>query len=281
MSTYHGDQRAATAAVGQALAARGWTLVGYKPDRSESQSDYYDPATWDGIARKAGAVALVDVSKYHAEGAQKPSDVYGVADGPCFPCKSTGRVAYRLVEKPGPHPGIVYVSDERGDFECERCAGAGHHEDQRITGQEPPACPLARACPGRWMVLRESDGRVLGTGQRPLAAGAWRDEKGAAAACADDIDSLLTHRVDGAPRDAESVAGVEVDGATVRPSTVRAGYVEVVHGSKPAEEIRAELKGAGFRWALRSRCWYGPTDRLPARYRTATPDAARRAKDSP
>jgi hypothetical protein len=55
--------------------------------------------------------------------------------------------------------------------------------------------------------------------------------------------------------------------ATVTPSTMRAGYVEIRFGAKPDETTRAELKRSGFRWALRTACWYGPADRLPERYR--------------
>ena len=47
-------------------------------------------------------------------------------------------------------------------------------------------------------------------------------------------------------------------GATVRPSsTGREGFVEVAFGEKPSPETIAALKAHGFRWAIRSRCWYG------------------------
>lgn len=54
--------------------------------------------------------------------------------------------------------------------------------------------------------------------------------------------------------------------ATVRRSTRSPQNVEVVFPSKPADDIRAELKAAGFRWSKFSSCWYGFADRLPARY---------------
>lgn len=66
---------------------------------------------------------------------------------------------------------------------------------------------------------------------------------------------------------------VAVGEVTVRPSTVRDGFVEVVHPSKPDPEVRDELKAAGFRWAIRSRCWYGPAERLPGRYTAEAPRA--------
>ncbi len=62
---------------------------------------------------------------------------------------------------------------------------------------------------------------------------------------------------------AASSEAPEGDGPSVTASTVRTGYVEVRFAAKPEPEVIAGLKGAGFRWALRSRCWYGPAARCP------------------
>ena len=317
MSRYHGDQRLATAASGEALEGLWWELVGYKPDRSDSMTDYYDPARWDGIARNGGALALVDVSAYDAERVRKPQTHTERVDvGPCPRCGDAGadpdltawtlaaarvnpidwHVALLLAEHPGSTPvegraavqlpdgatveaGLAHVvspipwRDEKAP-RCVRCHGHGRrYEVKHVTEPAPPWAPLVVACPGRWRVVRESDGRVLGTGVRPLAAGARGDDRGVAARCAADIDQALTHRADGRPRVEAPAPGVEVGGTTVRPSTMRAGFVEVVHGSKPPEDVRAELKAAGFRWAFGARCWYGPAARLPARYASDAPAA--------
>jgi hypothetical protein len=57
------------------------------------------------------------------------------------------------------------------------------------------------------------------------------------------------------------------DGFTLAPSSLdKEGVVEVHFAEKPDEDARAELKAAGFRWAFRNRCWYGPEDQLPDRY---------------
>lgn len=60
--------------------------------------------------------------------------------------------------------------------------------------------------------------------------------------------------------------GHDVGGASVRPSSRRTDFVELVFSDKPSEDVRGELKTAGFRWAPSSGCWYGPADRLPERY---------------
>ena len=58
------------------------------------------------------------------------------------------------------------------------------------------------------------------------------------------------------------------DGApVVRASTVKPGNAEVVFNAKPAEDVRAELKAAGFRWYGPAGCWYGPAANLPKQYR--------------
>lgn len=54
-------------------------------------------------------------------------------------------------------------------------------------------------------------------------------------------------------------------GVTVSPSSIgRAGVVEVRFVEKPDEQVRAQLKAAGFRWARSTSCWYGPESRLPS-----------------
>jgi len=54
-------------------------------------------------------------------------------------------------------------------------------------------------------------------------------------------------------------------GVTVSPSSIgRAGVVEVRFAEKPDEQVRAQLKASGFRWARSNACWYGPESRLPS-----------------
>lgn len=75
MGTHWTDKRASKTAIGHALRDRGWTLFGYTKDASDSMTDYWAPAHWDGVATKDGAVAVVDLelkSKYDAD---KPGKV--------------------------------------------------------------------------------------------------------------------------------------------------------------------------------------------------------------
>ena len=59
MSNYY-DKREAKVNIAHELMARGWNVHGYRADESDSMTDYYSPAYWDGIAEKNGFVLVVD-----------------------------------------------------------------------------------------------------------------------------------------------------------------------------------------------------------------------------
>ena len=53
------DQREAAVCLGRQLETLGWTLFGMYEDKSESQSDYFAPAHWDGVATMGEVVVVV------------------------------------------------------------------------------------------------------------------------------------------------------------------------------------------------------------------------------
>jgi hypothetical protein len=59
MSYYDNQESVANIYVG--LVERGWNCFGYKADESDSMTDYWSPARWEGIAEKNGFVLLIDV----------------------------------------------------------------------------------------------------------------------------------------------------------------------------------------------------------------------------
>ena len=61
--TYY-DKQEAKMAIMWELQAKGWKVYGYKPDQSDSMTDYFNPASWKGIAEKNGYVLLVDICEY-------------------------------------------------------------------------------------------------------------------------------------------------------------------------------------------------------------------------
>jgi hypothetical protein len=44
------ERQRAVACIGEELQRRGFTLYGYTQDKSDPMTDYYAPATWDGVA---------------------------------------------------------------------------------------------------------------------------------------------------------------------------------------------------------------------------------------
>lgn len=61
MSTYYQYQDVKLA-IREELLNRGWKIYGYHEDRSDLMTDYYCPASWDGIAEKNGYILCVDIS---------------------------------------------------------------------------------------------------------------------------------------------------------------------------------------------------------------------------
>jgi len=64
------ERRSAITRAGEELRRRGWTIHGYAEDRSDMLTDYYAPASWDGIAThpdRPGIIVCVDVSSYTQE----------------------------------------------------------------------------------------------------------------------------------------------------------------------------------------------------------------------
>lgn len=63
-------------------------------------------------------------------------------------------------------------------------------------------------------------------------------------------------------------AGHHNAGWTLRPSsTGRSGFIEIVFPANPGREACAELKAHKFWWSRTNGCWFGPKDKLPAKYK--------------
>ncbi|HWO74427.1 hypothetical protein [Bacillus sp. TH008] len=64
MALSYYDKRTAKVEIMCELKKRGWNVFGYKPDNSDPMTDYFDPASWDGIAEKDGYIILIDIYKH-------------------------------------------------------------------------------------------------------------------------------------------------------------------------------------------------------------------------
>lgn len=70
MSNYYDYREVKVMIAHKLMSIEGWKVYGYKEDRSDSMTDYWDPANWDGIAEKNGYILCVDVY-----GAAEPQEI--------------------------------------------------------------------------------------------------------------------------------------------------------------------------------------------------------------
>lgn len=61
MSNYYDYREVKVMIAHKLMSMEGWKVYGYKEDRSDSMTDYWDPANWDGVAEKNGYILCVDV----------------------------------------------------------------------------------------------------------------------------------------------------------------------------------------------------------------------------
>lgn len=71
MSTYYEYQDVKVMIAHKLMAMDGWKVYGYHADNSDPMTDYYDPASWGGVAEKNGYIFCVDVY-----GASEPQNIY-------------------------------------------------------------------------------------------------------------------------------------------------------------------------------------------------------------
>jgi len=57
---YYGDKRESLVKLSDGLRSKGWKIYGFKEDKSDMMTDYYDPAYWGGVAVKNGFILVVD-----------------------------------------------------------------------------------------------------------------------------------------------------------------------------------------------------------------------------
>ncbi|MEI8166045.1 MAG: hypothetical protein WCG26_06695, partial [Chloroflexales bacterium] len=91
---FYGKQRA-TVTIGMELKQRGWTLLGFHEDKSDSMTDYYHPASWDGVAINAAypgvmvGVNIYDGTAKRVSGKDETRTTREPGD-PCTRCGGSG-----------------------------------------------------------------------------------------------------------------------------------------------------------------------------------------------
>lgn len=61
MSTYYQYEDVKIMIAHKLMQMEGWKVYGYKADESDSMTDYWSPASWDGVAEKNGYILCVNV----------------------------------------------------------------------------------------------------------------------------------------------------------------------------------------------------------------------------
>ena len=61
MSTYYDYREVGVMIAHKLMKMEGWKVYGYKADESDSMTDYYSPAYWNGVAEKNGYVFCFNV----------------------------------------------------------------------------------------------------------------------------------------------------------------------------------------------------------------------------
>ena len=70
MSNYYEYREVKVMIAHKLMSMDGWKVYGYTPDESDSMTDYWSPAHWDGIAEKNGYILCVNVY-----GASEPQEI--------------------------------------------------------------------------------------------------------------------------------------------------------------------------------------------------------------
>ena len=277
------ERRRAKVNLALGLESRGWKLYGFKEDRSDSMTDYYDPASWDGIAEKGGHVVVVDVKPTN-ETILKRSGGYEttkrVPGDDCAHCQGTGRepdswtheealakprefnLDHTSRQTPGAVPLMAHVVsplyfDEAGQEKCVKCSGMGHTcKLEQVSVDWPEFSPN----PARKLWHVEKGGRILdsGIGLGPCAD--WNQERAQAAVerIVNRIENAIYTCLDGTTADPTVVSDVTPStssGLCIRRNMAKHG-IEVVFPAKPGTDVRAGLKRLRFRWSRRQGLWY-------------------------
>ena len=104
MSTYYQYQDVSVMIAHKLMNMEGWKVYGYHADESDSMTDYYSPAYWNGIAEKNGYILV-----YNAYGESKPQEIRQYNhDG-----KTTNQNTYDKIKK------LEQMTVERGASEAE------------------------------------------------------------------------------------------------------------------------------------------------------------------
>jgi len=273
------ERRRVQVALGHELEKRGWRLWGYKPDRSDSMSDYHDPATWDGVAtheKYPAVVVCVLVTEYdvRASSGQMEKRHFTVPGAACKRCSGTGihpgGLTYEearrnpsgqhFVTWAQEHGGRALIPEavsplhyhDDGRPRCLDCNGRGHALETRE--EDVARWPVFHATAKGWWWHVEHNGKIIARGRGMTEASHDSYSSGpqrAVVAAADAIERAVVAR---SPQVSQEVAVAQGDAGY--QITHERDWTWIAFAAKPDEATRERLKALGARFSGRRMAWY-------------------------
>lgn len=273
--------------LGKTFRARGWHLYGWKDDKSDYSTDYFDPEDWDGIATKDGFTVVVDNPTTRNSGKEQ-TRMIPVKGDTCAYCKGTGidpnGLTYQQAkENPalqhatihaalsGARPlfaGVVsplhYTLD--GKPKCLECGGLGYKLAEPKSIVEC-VWPKFQANPKHKIWHVEKDGKILASGVG-LKACSFTDYDRAKPGClviVDKVEAAMKPAKVVAPKKPEESPKVAATVEQPRQSpalpeglqfTRQGSWSWAKFASKPADSILQALRANGWHWSKKRCAWF-------------------------
>lgn len=289
MPLHYSDKRQAITNVGHELHRRGWKLWGYHEDQSDSMTDYYAPASWDGVATHPeypGVVAGVDVNTYivNTRSGKPEKKSITVEGATCDRCHGDGSdpsgwtletarqdpVRYhREINILKGMPGAIALFPEvispipflsGGALRCVKCSGRGHALNWETIAL--PDWPEFQTTPRGKMWHVEHAGQIIASGTGFGACAGYVDHnpdaKLAVKSVADKIEAAARRTMAPAVPTATPTA-TDDTGSLDAPACIveqERDWTWISFTTRPAEDVLAALRSIGARWSKRRQAWY-------------------------
>lgn len=239
---YYGDKQRSKINICHALIDKGWKIFGYKADQSDSMTDYYDPASWEGIATKDGYVLCVDVKGYELK-QYSGKEVYEYKNLPINYTETMDKI--KKLEEMKQSRGATAGEEENAKQLIEKLKQnlEDKEQEREQTKTLKYKIPTFQENPGRsnWHV--EKDGKILdkGTGafqfsRLPWFYDVWKEEFTGSKTWADGTKKVL--------REDEKQDVEKFKNFLTRINNIASGVAPMGDGTEEteAEGIEAEAK---------------------------------------
>lgn len=183
-----------------ALVKAGWKVYGYKPDQSDSMTDYFSPARWDGIAEKNGFILVVDNKSTSYSGYKKVERNYKQS--------AVNYDRIRKLEALRDDAGATEGEKQAAQFQIDRIMQKLEDQPEKVIEQYPT---FTHGNPGKCNWHIEKDGVIIDKGMgifQCYQSNAWEGNE--AHKKQTEIINKFVSRFENAIQSAEQLEAVEV-----------------------------------------------------------------------